>query len=134
MSKVPSVYDKINWNKDYKKNKDDYIIGNGSFGVLKYKPYKDELLPHWSYDNLQSAKESSKKIYELFKSYIEQNDFPGADLARKYLLMSKKRTSKDKNNDKEKYKIYKLFSKKLKKVNKNKKFIKMLQEHIKKQK
>ncbi|WP_449437214.1 DUF4385 family protein [Pedobacter steynii] len=33
------------------------------------------------------ARESSSKIFEMFRQYLEQNHFVGADMARKYLQM-----------------------------------------------
>jgi len=146
MSKPPKQYKKINWNKDYRENQEDYIIGDGSFGVLKYLPYKDEIFPCWSFGTYKSAKNSSKKIYKLFKYYLKTKDFPGADLARKYLRMgvskgisyseynSKntkgKKLKKEKWEDPEKYKIYKVFKKYHDKAIKNKRYIKMMNKHL----
>jgi len=133
MSKTPKIYDKVNWKKDYRKHSDDYIIGKGSFGVLKYKPYKDEIIPYWYYGNIKSATKSSKKIYKLFKLYLKNNDFPGADIARKYLRMGTKQAQRQRSNNEEKHQIYKIFKKVWKKAAKNKKYLKMMQDHVKKQ-
>ncbi|MCE3230478.1 MAG: hypothetical protein K0R76_847 [Alphaproteobacteria bacterium] len=51
------------------------------------QPYKAELCPHWRFKTAEIAKESSDKIYAMFLNYLQQNDFVGADLARKYLQM-----------------------------------------------
>ena len=139
-------YDKIDWEKNYRKNKKDYVIGEGSFGVLKYQPYKDEILPCWTFNNIKSSKKSAKKIYRLFKYYIKTKDFPGADIARKYLRMGVKKAlgyssyteiknqkiNKDKWEDPEKYEIYIIFKKYYDKVVKNKQYIHMMKLHLKK--
>lgn len=80
-------YDEIDWELNYRTHSDKYVVGRGLFGVLKYQPYKSEILPHWDYENEQKARESAEKIYDMFKSYLDDNDFPGADMARKYLRM-----------------------------------------------
>ena len=35
----------------------------------------------------KSAKKSSAKIYKMFLAYLREQDFPGADMARKFLQM-----------------------------------------------
>ena len=64
-----------------------YRIGKGEQGVLLVEPYKSELLPHWRFKTPDLAKASSEKIYALFEEYLRQNDFVGADMARKFLQM-----------------------------------------------
>lgn len=44
-------------------------------------------MPYWKFKTPEIAKESSEKIYEIFLKYLEDNDFVGADMARKYLQM-----------------------------------------------
>ncbi|RAU84255.1 DUF4385 domain-containing protein [Pontibacter arcticus] len=72
---------------DFRKNPELYRVGKGEQGVLLVEPYKSEILPHWRFRTLEIAKESSKKIYELFLEYVAANDFVGADMARKFLQM-----------------------------------------------
>jgi hypothetical protein len=72
---------------DYRKEPHLYRIGKGEQGVLICQPYKREIGPYWRFKTPEIAKTSSEKIYELFLEYLKNNDFVGADLARKYLQM-----------------------------------------------
>ena len=72
---------------DYRKNPQRYRVGKGEQGVLICEPYKSEILPHWRFKTEAEAKKSSKKIFSLFKSYLKEEDFVGADMARKFLQM-----------------------------------------------
>ncbi|EER21818.1 MULTISPECIES: DUF4385 family protein [Rickettsia] len=72
---------------DYRKCLESYRVGKGEQGVLICQPYKNEILPYWKFKTPKIAKESSEKIYEIFLKYLEDNDFVGADMARKYLQM-----------------------------------------------
>lgn len=76
-------FEKINFRKRPKL----YRIGRGEEGVLLVEPYKSEILPLWSVEDEAQATESSDKIFALFLKYLENNDFVGADMARKFLLM-----------------------------------------------
>ena len=62
-------------------------VGKGEQGVLICEPYKSEIGPFWRFKNPEIAKESAEKIYQLFETYLSNNEFVGADLARKYLQM-----------------------------------------------
>ena len=64
-----------------------YRIGRGEQGVLLVEPYKSEILPFWKFADEAKATESSEKIYQLFLDYLAQDDFVGADMARKFLQM-----------------------------------------------
>jgi hypothetical protein len=55
--------------------------------VLLVEPYKSEILPHWRFKTVAEAKQSSAKIYRMFLAYLKADDFPGADMARKFLQM-----------------------------------------------
>lgn len=72
---------------DFRKNPELYQVGKGEQGVLLVEPYKSEILPHWRFRTVKVAKISSKKIYQLFKKYLKEKDFVGADMARKFLQM-----------------------------------------------
>lgn len=72
---------------DFRAHPDQYEIGRGEQGVFKVEPYKSELLPLWSYKNEEAARESAEAIYERYERYREDDDFPGMDMARKYLQM-----------------------------------------------
>lgn len=76
-------FDKI----DFRANPELYRVGRGEQGVLSVEPYKSEILPHWRFRTPEIAAESSAKIYQMFLDYLEQDDFVGADMARKFLQM-----------------------------------------------
>ena len=72
---------------DFREHPEEYEIGRGEQGVFKVQPYKDELLPLWSVKTLPDAEEGAAAIYERFREYRADDDFPGMDMARKYLQM-----------------------------------------------
>ena len=72
---------------DFRQHPELYRIGKGEQGVLLVEPYKSEILPHWRFKTVAEAKKSSAKIYSLFLAYLKAQDFPGADMARKFLQM-----------------------------------------------
>jgi hypothetical protein len=72
---------------DFRKQPELYRVGKGEQGVLLVEPYKSEILPHWRFKTAAEAKKSSAKIYKMFLAYLKADDFPGADMARKYLQM-----------------------------------------------
>lgn len=75
-----------------------YRIGKGEQGVLLVEPYKSEILPHWRFRTPDIARESSEKIYSMFEAYLEQDDFIGADMARKFLQMGYTRSRRYANH------------------------------------
>ena len=76
-------FEKINFRKRPKL----YRVGQAEEGVLLVQPYNKEIAPFWKIEGLDAATESSDKIFALFLDYLEKNDFVGADMARKFLLM-----------------------------------------------
>ena len=74
-------------NTDFRQRPELYRIARGEQGVLLVEPYKSEILPHWRFKSVAEAKKSSAKIYKLFLAYVNAGDFPGADMARKFLQM-----------------------------------------------
>jgi hypothetical protein len=72
---------------DFRRNRDLYRIGKGEQGVLLVEPYKSEILPHWKFKTVDEARASSTRIYKMFLAYLDANDFPGSDMARKFLQM-----------------------------------------------
>ncbi|MGV3541275.1 MAG: DUF4385 domain-containing protein [Rufibacter sp.] len=72
---------------DFRQHPELYRIGVGEQGVLLVEPYKSEILPHWRFKNVETASASAQKIYCLFEGYLAQQDFVGADMARKFLQM-----------------------------------------------
>ena len=72
---------------DYRKQPQLYQIGRGEQGVLIVEPYKSELLPHWRFKTPAEARKSAAIVYRMFRAYLQQGDFVGADMARKYIQM-----------------------------------------------
>lgn len=72
---------------DFRASPELYRVGKGEQGVLLVEPYKSEILPHWRFKTPEIARESSEKIYDMFLDYLHQDDFVGADMARKFLQM-----------------------------------------------
>lgn len=72
---------------NFRERPDLYRIGKGEQGVLLVEPYKSEILPHWRFKTVADAKMSSAKINTMFLDYLKADDFPGADMARKFLQM-----------------------------------------------
>lgn len=81
--------DSYPWKPDinYKIHPEKYRVGKGEQGVLICEPYKSEIGQHWRFKNPELATRSSEQIYTLFEQYIKNDDFVGADMARKYLQM-----------------------------------------------
>ena len=82
-------HDKYPWkpNIDYRENPHLYKVGRGQQGVLICEPYKSELYPLWRFKTPDKAQLSCNQIYLKFLEYIDENDFVGADMAKKYLHM-----------------------------------------------
>jgi hypothetical protein len=74
-------------NLDLRKNPELYRVGKGEQGVLMVEPYRTEIVGHWRFKTPEIARESSRKIYEMFLEYKRQKDFVGMDMARKFLQM-----------------------------------------------
>ena len=72
---------------DYRRHPEKYRVGKGEQGVLICEPYKSELTPHWRFKTPAIARASSKTIYKMFLAYLREDDFVGADMARKFLQM-----------------------------------------------
>ena len=88
-SYVGFEHDKYHWKSDinYRENPHLYKIGRGQQGVLTCEPYKSELYPLWRFKTPDKAQLSCNQIYLKFLEYIDENDFVGADMAKKYLHM-----------------------------------------------
>ena len=72
---------------DFRKHPELYQVGKGEQVVLLVEPYKSEILPHLRFKSVVEARKSSARIYKMFLAYLRKNDFPGADMARKFLQM-----------------------------------------------
>lgn len=83
---------------DFRQHPELYRVGKGEQGVLLVEPYKSEILPFWRFKTPDIAKESSQKIYDMFLAYLEQDDFVGADMARKFIQMGYTRSRRYANH------------------------------------
>ena len=72
---------------DYRKQPELYQVGKGEQGVLICEPFKSEIGQFWRFKTPEIAGISSEKIYGMFLEYLENGEFVGADMARKYLQM-----------------------------------------------
>jgi hypothetical protein len=85
-------------NINFRDRPDLYRVGKGEQGVLLVEPYKSEILPHWRFKTPEIAQKSSEKIYQMFLDYLAENDFVGADMARKFLQMGYTRSRRYANH------------------------------------
>jgi hypothetical protein len=83
---------------DFRQHPELYRVGRGEQGVLLVEPYKSEILPHWRFKTPEIARQSSRKIYQLFLNYRAQEDFVGMDMARKFLQMGYTRSRRYANH------------------------------------
>ncbi|WP_202895486.1 DUF4385 family protein [Iningainema tapete] len=83
---------------DFRQHPELYRVGKGEQGVLLVEPYKSSILPYWRFKTPDIARESSEKIYAMFLEYLEQDDFVGADMARKFLQMGYTRSRRYANH------------------------------------
>ena len=72
---------------DFRARPECYRVGRGEAGVFKVQPYKDELLPLWSFRSIEAARASSERLWAKYEAYRAAGDFVGMDMARKYLQM-----------------------------------------------
>lgn len=72
---------------DYRKHPDAYCVGKGEQGVLIVEPYKSEMTPHWRFRTPDIAQASADTLFAMFHAYLKNDDFVGADMARKFLQM-----------------------------------------------
>ncbi|MEH2411183.1 DUF4385 domain-containing protein [Nostoc sp.] len=85
-------------NIDFRQHPELYRVGKGEQGVLLVEPYKSEILPYWRFKTPEIARGSSEKIYEMFLDYLEEDDFVGADMARKFIQMGYTRSRRYANH------------------------------------
>ena len=83
---------------DFRKRPGLYRIGKGEQGVLLVEPYKSEILPHWKFKTAREARNSARRIYQLFLDYRAEDDFVGMDMARKFLQMGYTRSRRYANH------------------------------------
>ena len=64
-----------------------YRIGRGEQGVLLVRPYTNDLVKLWRFKTPTEASISARAIYAKFVGYLNEGNFVGADMARKFLEM-----------------------------------------------
>ena len=64
-----------------------YRIGRGEQGVLLVRPYTNDICAHWRFKTPNEALVSSNKIYSMYEDYLNDGDFIGMDMCRKFLEM-----------------------------------------------
>ena len=74
-------------NIDFRENPELYRIGRGEQGVLLVEPYKSEICQHWRFRTPSIARRSAITIRRMFEQYLDNGDFVGADMSRKFLMM-----------------------------------------------
>ncbi|GAA5939598.1 hypothetical protein JCM3775_002063 [Rhodotorula graminis] len=62
-----------------------YFVGRGEQGVLSFEPYKSFLLPLWRFKDPAVARPSCDRLEREFNAFVDEGDFVGADMARKFL-------------------------------------------------
>ena len=70
-----------------KENRKLYRIGRGEQGVLLVRPYTDDICAHWRFKTPEIALESAHTIFDMYLDYLEEKDFIGMDMCRKFLEM-----------------------------------------------
>ena len=80
-----------------------YDIARGEMGVLSFEPYKSLILPYWAFRTVSVAKNSAEVLLAIFQSYLERDDFVGADMTRKYIQMGMTRARRYANHKGGKY-------------------------------
>ena len=64
-----------------------YRIGRGEQGVLLVRPYTDDICAHWRFKTPEIAMMSAHTIFDMYLDYLEEKDFIGMDMCRKFLEM-----------------------------------------------
>lgn len=75
-----------------------YEIARGEMGVLSFEPYKSLILPYWAFRTVPVATNSAETLWAIFESYLEREDFVGADMTRKYIQMGMTRARRYANH------------------------------------
>ena len=84
----------FNYDLDYKsldftneETRELYRIGSGEQGVLLVRPYTNDICAHWRFKTPEIALESAHTIFDMYLDYLEEKDFIGMDMCRKFLEM-----------------------------------------------
>tara|TARA_B100001094_G_scaffold141565_1_gene137207 strand:+ start:1076 stop:1501 length:426 start_codon:yes stop_codon:yes gene_type:complete len=73
-----------------------YEVTEDFGGMYVCEPYKTDLLKAWKFSNKNASDSSADKIKGMFLSYLKEDDFVGADLAKKFLRAGSERKPIDK--------------------------------------
>ena len=68
-------------------NRKLYRIGRGEQGVLLVRPYTNDICAHWRFKTPKIAMMSAHSIFDMYLDYLEEKDFIGMDMCRKFLEM-----------------------------------------------
>ena len=95
----------FNYDLDYKsldftneETRELYRIGRGEQGVLLVRPYTDDICAHWRFKTPKIALESAHAIFDMYLDYLEEKDFIGMDMCRKFLEMGFTRSRRQANH------------------------------------
>ena len=88
-------------NIDFKdqRNRKLYRIGRGEQGVLLVRPYTNDICAHWRFKTPKIAMMSAHTIFDMYLDYLEQEDFIGMDMCRKFLEMGHTRSRRYANHN-----------------------------------
>jgi Domain of unknown function (DUF4385) len=59
-----------------------YRSGRGEQGIFHVRPYKDELLPLWTFKNAERARWSCERLWGMYEGYKKGGDFVGCENMR----------------------------------------------------
>ena len=76
-----------------------YRIGRGEQGVLLVRPYTNDICAHWRFKTPKIALESAHAIFDMYLDYLEEKDFIGMDMCRKFLEMGFTRSRRYANHN-----------------------------------
>tara|TARA_B100000941_G_scaffold117975_1_gene82785 strand:- start:17 stop:478 length:462 start_codon:yes stop_codon:yes gene_type:complete len=76
-----------------------YRIGRGEQGVLLVRPYTNDICSLWRFKTPKIALESAHAIFDMYLDYLEQQDFIGMDMCRKFLEMGFTRSRRYANHN-----------------------------------
>jgi len=76
-----------------------YRIGRGEQGVLLVRPYTNDICAHWRFKTPQIAMMSAHTIFDMYLDYLEEKDFIGMDMCRKFLEMGFTRSRRYANHN-----------------------------------
>ena len=76
-----------------------YRIGRGEQGVLLVRPYTNDICAHWRFKTPKIAMMSAHTIFDMYLDYLEEKDFIGMDMCRKFLEMGHTRSRRYANHN-----------------------------------